>query len=144
MPDAPNPPRPTPPLPERDRQADTRLRVLCVDDNVDFANLFANILCFEEDMTSAGTLTSADDLEAEVERLRADAVLLDLTMPGRDPFEALKSLAKRRPTVHIVAFTGYDDDETRDRVIAAGARGLISKSVDPYSVVATLRALCRG
>jgi two-component system response regulator NreC len=123
--------------------ADARLRVLCVDDNTDFANLFANILCFEEDMTSAGTLTSADDLEAAVERHKAQVVLLDLTMPGRPPFEALASLARLRPDVAIVAFSGFDDDETRERVLKAGARGLISKSVDPHSVVATIRALCR-
>lgn len=135
MPDAPHP--------HPASGTDGRLRILCVDDNVDFANLFANILCHEEDMMSAGTRHNADSLEADVERLGATVVLLDLTMPGRDPFDAMKSLAKKSPAVRIIAFTGYDDDENRDRVIAAGATGLISKSVDPFSVVATIRALCR-
>ncbi len=123
--------------------ADGRLRVLCVDDNVDFARLFANILAYEDDMMSAGTLTNADTLEADVERLGATVVLLDLSMPGRDSWEAIKGLVAQRPQVRIIAFSGYDDEETCQRAVAAGCKGLISKSVDPVSVVATIRALCR-
>lgn len=116
-----------------------RLRVLCVDDHADFAMLWSAIVDAQDDMVSVGTLGNADRLEAEVTDRGADLVLLDLTMPGRDPLEALDRLVATAPAVRVLVFSGYDDAATTSRVVARGACGLLSKSLDPDQVLARIR-----
>ena len=64
------------------------IRVLCVDDSRDVTNMLARLMSFETDVMCVGELNSADRLVAEVGALRPDVVLIDLTMPGRDPLGA--------------------------------------------------------
>lgn len=113
--------------------------MLCVDDHQDFANLWSSIVDAESDMSSAGVLHSAHDLESEVARRRPDVVLLDLTMPGRDPLEAGALLTGANPEVLLLAFSGYDDTSARAMAKAAGAQQLIPKSLEVEQVLARIR-----
>src|SRR5689334_10017359 len=96
----------------------TKIRVLCVDDSPDLAEMLARCINAEFDMESVGCLHSADNLAGEVERSHADVVLLDMTMPGKDPVAALADLALfvaygRDPKVpaslvaRVIAYSGY-------------------------------------
>jgi DNA-binding NarL/FixJ family response regulator len=116
-------------------------RVLCVDDHADFAQLWTHIVDCEPDLTSVGALTNVEHLEREVCDRRAAIVLLDMTMPGRDPLEAMAALAATAPSVLIVALSGFDDDVARGRAMAAGAAAFLSKSLEPIQVLATIRTL---
>jgi CheY-like chemotaxis protein len=66
-----------------------------------------------------------------------DLIVLDLALPRLDGFEAASRILRHRD-VPILALTGYDDEAVRDRAVAAGARGFISK---PFSEPALLRAV---
>src|SRR5262245_14680380 len=70
----------------------SRIRVLLVDDVRDITMALQRCIEGEPDMEAVGTLESADHLVAEVERTHADVVLLDMTMPGKDPLEAVREL----------------------------------------------------
>lgn len=118
----------------------SKTRVLCVDDHDDFALLWSAIVDGEPDLTSAGTLAKADRLEAEVAARQATVVLLDLTMPGRDPFAAIADLRRTHPDVCVLAFSGYDDTATRERALRSGARALLAKSLEPDAVLRAIRA----
>jgi DNA-binding NarL/FixJ family response regulator len=120
------------------------LRVLCVDDNADFARLYATIVSMEEDMESVGVLHSADLLTDEVRERNPDVILLDLAMPGRDPLAAMRELAQEAPQRLLIAFSGTDDRETVARAKAAGAAGLISKGAEPSAVLDAIRRLARS
>ena len=55
-------------------------------------------------------------------------VILDIQMPGTDGVEVQRRLGGRKlPAIFI---TVYDDDETRERVMAAGARAYVTKPFD--------------
>jgi DNA-binding NarL/FixJ family response regulator len=118
-----------------------RLRILCVDDHADFAQLWSSILDGEPDMESVGTLPNADQLEEECRTRGTHAVLVDLTMPGRNPIEAIDSLRRSAPGIWIIAFSGYDDAAMVATAKAAGAHGLISKSLDPQGVIDRIRRI---
>jgi len=66
-------------------------------------------------------------------------VVLDLTMPGPDPVEAIRVLAERAPSCRVIAFSGYDDPETKDEVCRAGAWGLVSKHGEPRDLLRAIR-----
>jgi DNA-binding NarL/FixJ family response regulator len=103
------------------------IRVLLVDDCRAFSKAYSKLMSREPDLEVVGTLESADRLEPEAERLNPDIVIIDLSMPGRDPLEAMSQLAHRRPQSRTVVCSGTDDEETRLRVAQAGAWGLVPK-----------------
>jgi len=67
---------------------------------------------------------------ASVDGNAPDCVVLDLHMPGMSGFDVLARLADLGPSVPVVAITGYDTPEARERVLATGATAYLNKPVD--------------
>ena len=54
----------------------------------------------------------------------------DISMPGMTGLELLPLVRAARPDVPVIMITAYGDAETREKVQAAGAIGLITKPID--------------
>ncbi len=121
-----------------------KITVMCVDDSNDIVELFRNLIDNEPDMACVGTLTSADQLIIEVEKLLPSIVLLDLSMPGKDPIQALQELSTTRPETRVIVFSGYDDEANALSAVEAGGWGLISKHEEPEAVFQAIRAVASG
>lgn len=122
------------------------VRVLWVDDSPDLLRVYSKLVQRTPDMEMAGTLTSADDLAAESSRLKPDVIVLDLTMPGKNPLRALAELTALDPDARTIVFSGYDDEATVREAMQAGAWGLVSKMVDgsPGDVLGAIRRVSEG
>lgn len=122
------------------------IRVLWVDDSSDIIRAYSKLMARTPGLVVVGTLASADDLVAESARLTPDVVVLDLTMPGKNPLAALSELAMAQPSVKTIVFSGYDDDATVREAVDAGAWGLVPKLKDglPGDVVGAIQCVCRG
>ena len=120
------------------------IRVMVVDDSRDLAEMYRRLLDDAPGLCCVGTLESADRLVPQVESLRPDIVLLDLTMAGRSPLAALSEVAARFPDTRVIVFSGYDDRRTVDAALDAGAWGLISKHLDPIATIEALRSVAKG
>ncbi|HYE60730.1 MAG TPA: response regulator transcription factor [Phycisphaerales bacterium] len=121
-----------------------RVRVLCVEDNEIVADALRSRLGLEPGIEWAGWLASADDLVAAVEGERPDIILLDIDMPGRDPFEALQEALARSPHTRAVMFTGHVRKPLVDRAIAAGAWGYVSKEDGAQALVDAITRVLNG
>ena len=69
------------------------IRVMCVDDNDFVAEAIRRKLSVDPGFAWAGWLPEARQLVEKVKENKADVVLLDIDMPGKDSFEALGELA---------------------------------------------------
>ncbi len=121
-----------------------KVRVLSVDDHAFMAEGLRGRLMLESDMELVGRLESADALVDEAARARADVILLDIEMPGRDPFEALQDLRRRCPDVKVIMFSAYVRDHYVDTAVKSGAWGYLSKSDSPDTVVEAIRKASNG
>ncbi len=121
-----------------------RTRVLCVDDSPPMTAALCKLIAMQPDLEDAGVLHRAEDLVEEVLRRRVSVVVLDLSMPGEDPLQAIRDLAKRVPTCRVIAFSGHDDAQTRASAITAGAAELVSKVAKPGVLVQTIRRVSAG
>ncbi len=119
--------------------AHSRTRVLCVDDSGDITDMLAQLVDGTPDMVCVGTLDSAKRIAEEVILHQADVVVLDLTMPGPAPLEAIGLLAERAPRCRVIAYSGYDDLETKETARAAGAWELVSKRGEPTDIILAIR-----
>ncbi|MGQ0612807.1 MAG: response regulator transcription factor [Planctomycetaceae bacterium] len=121
-----------------------QVRVLCVDDHPFLYEGLRARLSLERDMLCVGHLASAHNLLAEVRRLEPGVILLDIEMPGPDPFEALGDLQRRHPGVRSIILSAYVRDHYVEAAISAGAWGYLSKGESPDAIVEAIRKVGEG
>src|SRR4029079_315885 len=118
------------------------VQVLVVEDNEKNMKLFRDVL----DASGYRTLEAATG-ERAVELVfehRPDLVLMDIQLPDIDGIEALSRLRAddRTASVPVLALTAQAMEGDRERFLAAGFDGYLSKPVDIAEFVATIKRYC--
>ena len=103
------------------------IRVLVVDDHVLFAQALSAMLDAEPTVEVVGLATNGADAIEQVERLEPDVVLMDISMPGLDGFEATRQILARRPATKVLILTGSDASQDVAAAREAGAAGYVTK-----------------
>jgi len=124
--------------------AESKIRILCVDDHAEIRRLFELIMRSHADLETVGTLDGAEGLEESVENLQPDVVVLDLSMPGRDPLQAMKSARARFPGVQFLISSSYDDQAMIDESQQSGATGYLIKDGALDALADAIRKVARG
>jgi len=120
------------------------IRVMCVDDHAFLVEGLQARLSMSRDMQFVGRLPSAEDLVSEAKRLRPDVILMDIEMPGPDPFEALEDLRKQYPASRVVILSAYVRDHYIDAAVNAGAWGYLCKDDEPETIINAIREVAAG
>ena len=122
---------------------DQAFTVVCVDDNPQVADAVRVKLQRAGDFEWAGWAADADAMLAMFKDGTAcpDLVILDLDMPGIDPFEATAKLTTTCACSRVVVFTGHVRKELIERAVEAGAWGYVAKSDGADSLVTALRSV---
>ena len=115
--------------------------VLVVDDSPDNRDLYLEYFAFR-----GFAVEGADDGATAVacaRRLRPDAILMDLSLPGTDGWEATRILKSDPLTrgIVIVAVTGHAEPSHRQRAIDAGCDLFIPKPALPEDLVTRVLGL---
>src|SRR5262245_24949561 len=120
------------------------IRILCVDDHAFLVEGLSARFALERDFELVGRLSSAENLAAEVKRTRAQIVLLDIEMPGPDPFDALAELTRQNEDVRVIILSAYIRDHYIESAYKAGAWGYFCKSDEMDDIVAGIRKVVGG
>ena len=117
-------------------------RVLVVEDNEKNMKLFRDVLESAGFDTLAAT-TGGQAVEVASEQV-PDLVLMDIQLPDFDGVEALGRLRadERTASMPVLALTAQAMEGDRERFLAAGFDGYVSKPVDIAEFVATVRRHC--
>ena len=117
-------------------------QVLVVEDNDRNMKLFRDVLHASGYRTlEAATGERAVELVFEH---RPDLVLMDIQLPDIDGVEALARLRadRRTASVPVLALTAQAMEGDRERFLAAGFDGYLSKPVNIAELVATVKRYC--
>jgi DNA-binding response OmpR family regulator len=114
--------------------------VLIVDDFEDNRDMYADYLRFQ-----GFRVAVADSGEDAVELARSlvpDVVVMDLSLPGIDGFEATRQIraTKHLEHVRVIALTGHSDRLNAPRAREVGCNDFIEKPCLPADLVARVRA----
>lgn len=104
------------------------IRMLLVDDNLDFRKGVSAWLADEPRVEVAGTACSGREALERVGELKPDLVLMDVSMPEIDGFEATRRIKSDREAPLVVLMTFYHSETARQEAWAAGADGFLSKA----------------
>lgn len=75
---------------------------------------------------------------AAVERLRPDAVIMDISMPAMDGIKATEIIRARHPHVTVVILTFHADQTVHRQALEAGASLVLTKDTQAEDVVSVL------
>ncbi len=109
--------------------ADTRIRVMIVDDHEILREGLANLL---ESNSQIKVVGAAGDgaVAVEVARtLRPDVILMDITMPTMNGIEATRSIKSELPDCRIIALSMNEREDMEQAMRDAGATAYVSKDV---------------
>lgn len=118
---------------------DEKMRVLVVDDDLEFAGCVAAVL--EPVGISMRAVTDATRLVETLEETRPDLVLLDAMLPGVSGWDAIR-IVRTIPEwrdLPIVVLTGRTDLESRVCAFDAGADDYLAKPLVPEELLARVR-----
>ena len=122
----------------------TSAQILVVEDNERNMKLFSELLRASGYRTLEAT-TGERAVELALEH-QPDLVLMDIQLPDIDGIEALGRLRadERFATAPVLALTAQAMEGDRERFLAAGFDGYLSKPVDIAEFVSTVRRYCNG
>ena len=109
--------------------SDAPVTVVVVDDSAVQRRFARSAIEADRGLTVIGEARNGRDAVALVERLRPQAVLMDLHLPVMNGIEAIERIMATRPTPIIVysAFVDGDDRENAAAALAAGAVDVMEK-----------------
>jgi len=92
----------------------------------------------------AGEASSTAEARLRLKPARADVVVFDLILGGRDGLELLGELQQLCPTARFLVYTMQPERLYARRALRAGAQGYLMKSADLTAMREALEALVRG
>ena len=126
-------PEPAPAVELRLRPADTGSKplILVAEDNDNNYFLLHAMLEDDYELIHAHDGLEAVDLFKEH---NPRLILMDISMPNMDGYEATKEIRKISTTVPIVAVTAYAFASDKERIMSIGFNGYISKPINPVKL----------
>lgn len=119
-------------------------RVLCVDDSADITLVMKMVIGTDAGLEFVGCLGSADQLIEKVKRMNPHVVVLDATMPGKDPLVVMKEMSAECPDVRTIIYSGHADQAFLERIRDAGAWGFVSKNDEADAILKAVHAVAAG
>lgn len=111
------------------------LRVLVVDDNEALRIGVRTLIGKRQGWQVCGEATNGMEAVAMVQELAPDVIILDLTMPLVNGFQAAGQIRKIAPATKIVLFSVHDVRTTAREV---GADAFVSKSSAAHELINTI------
>lgn len=127
----------TPPAPQRKR-------ILVVDDHPLMREGVTQWIEHASDLEVCGTAESAAAALAQVEAVKPDLVITDISLTGRDGIELIKDLRALRPELPVLVLSMHEESLYAGRALRAGARGYLMKRTGGERVVEAIREVLRG
>ena len=117
------------------------IRVLLADDHHLMREALSNLLQSCKNLSIVGHAVNGREAVQLADRLKPDVILMDVTMPELDGFEATAEITRNNPTIRIIGLSMHNDTDTRNKMLEAGASAYLTKSGSPNTLIDTINHL---
>ncbi len=117
------------------------MQVFLVDDSAIVRERLASMLSEIKYVEIAGEAENAHDALQDIEKLKPDAVILDIRMPDGNGIDVLEKIKKSRPAIQVIMFTNYPYPQYRKKCMNYGADYFFDKSTEFERVAEALKRL---
>jgi DNA-binding NarL/FixJ family response regulator len=121
-----------------------KITLLMVDDHEIVRAGLRMLLQAQPDMQIVGEAEDGRAAIAKAKELVPNVVLMDISLPDIDGFEATRQIKRALPTTAILALTMHESDEYFFKMLDAGASGYVPKKAAPTDLVSAIRVVHEG
>ena len=125
-------------------ETEAKIRVLLVDDHAGMREVLRSFINSQPDLMVVAEAGSGSTALEEFRRTTPDVVLMDGSMPGKNGILVTHELTQLQPQVKIIGLTFYESSAYVEDMVAAGAKGYVSKTGEPTKVAEAIRAVAAG
>jgi DNA-binding NarL/FixJ family response regulator len=130
--------------PGADGAAIPKRRVFVVDDHPIFRLGLSKLIGFEHDLEVCGEASNTVQALDSLRNIETDAVVVDISLPGANGIELVKSLRAEHPKLPILILSAHDEKLYALRALRAGASGFLMKRESEDSFIPALRCVLAG
>jgi DNA-binding NarL/FixJ family response regulator len=127
-------------LKEIEVSPDKRIRILIADDQAHVRKGLQVMLQLEEDLEVVGSAANGVEAVKLAERLSPDVILMDLSMPHLDGFEATQRISDKGLPCLVIALAIHRDQAEWKKAEQAGAVALIEKGTPDTGLIQVIRS----
>lgn len=119
-------------------QGKSLLRVLLADDHEIVREGLISLLNDEETVRVVGEAANGREAVDLAGRLKPDVVIMDVSMPLINGDEATRQIKQHLPGTRVIALSMFDEPETMERMLAAGAEAYVLKTAPSEELLAAI------
>ncbi len=120
------------------------IRVYVVEDQTKILKNQLKLLEASKDIAIIGTALSGETAVEEVPRLLPDVLLLDLGLPRMSGIDVTRVVKKIAPSVEILIFTIFDEEDKVLEAVQAGASGYLLKGTPADRIIEAIKEVRSG
>src|SRR5882762_2007180 len=119
-----------------------RPQILLADDHQMFSQGLRSLL--EEDFELVGIVADGQALVEAARRLEPEVIVVDISMPVMNGFDAVRKLKKEGVTAKIIFLTMHADDRLLAEAFRCGGAGYVLKQSAGEELVSCIRQVLKG
>ena len=117
-----------------------KISIVIVDDHTLFRSGVANLLSEFEEINILFQASSGIDLQQKLDAENLpDIILMDITMPLMDGYEATKWVTTQYPGICVLALSMFDDEKSIINMLRAGACGYLLKESNASDLLEAIK-----
>jgi two-component system response regulator NreC len=121
-----------------------KIRVLICDDHTLFREGLKALLQNEAGVEVVAEAENGREAIEKLKQIPTDVVLMDISMPILNGFEATQRIVQSHRNIHVLILTMYDEDDLIIRCLEAGASGYVLKDAPAKQLVYAIREARKG
>jgi len=127
-----------------DARNSSKNRILVVDDHAVVRHGLRELLSRESDLEVIGEAADTQEALRLVEGLSPDLAIVDLSLQDGSGIDLIKRLHAAHPRLRVLVASMHDEGLFAERVLAAGARGYVSKHEPIEKMLDAIRRVLQG
>jgi DNA-binding NarL/FixJ family response regulator len=121
-----------------------RRRILIVDDHPLLRKGITALINQETDLVVVAEASDAQEAMRLIDAQPFDLVTIDISLPGSDGLELVRSIHQRHPQLALLVLSMHDEVLYAERALRAGAMGFVMKQEAADTLLHAIRRILQG
>jgi len=121
-----------------------KIRIILVDDHQLVRDGIKALLTGIPDIAIIGEASGATELFGELEKLKPDLLIMDISLPEISGIEITKKICIEYPGINVLILSMYNNEEFIFNSLKAGAKGYLPKNTSRDELLEAIYAINKG
>ena len=130
--------------PQGNVRPSVKSRIFIVDDHAMFREGLRYLIDREPDFTVCGDTADADEALRNIEELKPDLVIADISLTGTTGIDLIKAIKSKYEDLPVLVVSMHEESLYAERALRAGAAGYVMKQEPAKTVKLAIRKVLSG